>query len=218
MQAHPSWRPEPGGTWFRERLLAPPTDGRQPHRRFPGVGSSEFRPNPPTRQAPTRWSQCSFPIKPHGDREVGPRAARRWVRSSLPNGTSVADSKLDGSIVNALGILAAIYGCTVLYRLIITAAQVLGPREPRRDLACAVMLDRFLDIALELQTPADNSLGVEEQQEPPHPEPSARATTKNTKPTTTRRSTTRAPAYAPISPALNDDGSCASWKNSWVVR
>ncbi|WP_406125045.1 hypothetical protein [Streptomyces sp. NBC_00989] len=86
-----------------------------------------------------------------------------WER----NGTSVADFKLDGSIVNALGILAALYGCVVLYRLIITAAQVFGPREPRRDLACAVMLDRFLDIALALQPPADNSQELAEQQEPP---------------------------------------------------
>ncbi|MGW7723079.1 hypothetical protein ACWGJ6_06980 [Streptomyces canus] len=85
----------------------------------------------------------------------------RWqqkaeVASWESRGHSIADLKLDGTLTNALGVVCAAYTCFALYGLIVSAARVFGPREPRRDLVCAVLLDRFLEVALILQLMTDD--------------------------------------------------------------
>ncbi|MFF0415604.1 hypothetical protein ACFYUY_34900 [Kitasatospora sp. NPDC004745] len=71
--------------------------------------------------------------------------------SSGKGDITVASFSLDGSIINALAASAVVKAFFILRFIILYLMQLFGPREPRRDLLCAQLLDRLLEIALALQ-------------------------------------------------------------------
>ncbi|MFC7624264.1 hypothetical protein [Microlunatus sp. GCM10028923] len=77
---------------------------------------------------------------------------QEWLNLWLQQVNLVAlESFFGSSINNALGISAALFAVLTIHRLVVFAAHARGPREAESDLACALLLNGFLDVALKLQ-------------------------------------------------------------------